>query len=226
SAGHRHHCVYRPLQWSGTGAVGDFGRARHHRAGERQGFSRRRVVVAAGPERGAGDDRARALERRARRLADSRGTQSQALCSRARYSRRADGEYNRAMSARAEQPAPTGQAALLLAEIERLQRDLAAARQKIAELEIRADIDPLLDILNRRGFERELKRALSYVKRYGTQASLMFIDLDGFKAVNDRHGHGTGDALLKALSRQLIARVRSSDIVGRLGGDEFGIVVW
>jgi diguanylate cyclase (GGDEF)-like protein len=117
-------------------------------------------------------------------------------------------------------------AASLVAEVERLRREIAVARARIGELEARADIDPLLDILNRRGFERELKRALAYVKRYGTQASLMFIDLDGFKAVNDRHGHGTGDALLKALSRQLIARVRASDIVGRLGGDEFGIVVW
>src|ERR1700751_2318186 len=106
--------------------------------------------------------------------------------------------------------------ASVLAENERLKRELAVARARIGELEARADIDPLLDILNRRGFERELKRALAYVKRYGTQASLMFIDLDGFKAVNDRHGHGTGDALLKALSRQLIARVRASDIVGRL----------
>ena len=117
-------------------------------------------------------------------------------------------------------------AASLVAEVERLRREIAVARARIGELEARADIDPLLDILNRRGFERELKRALAYVKRYGTQASLMFIDLDGFKAVNDRHGHGTGDALLKALSRQLNARVRASDIVGRLGGDEFGIVVW
>ena len=116
--------------------------------------------------------------------------------------------------------------ASLVAEVERLRREIAVARARIGELEARADIDPLLDILNRRGFERELKRALAYVKRYGTQASLMFIDLDGFKAVNDRHGHGTGDALLKALSRQLTARVRASDIVGRLGGDEFGIVVW
>src|SRR5215831_15076429 len=113
-------------------------------------------------------------------------------------------------------------AASLLAENERLKRELAVARARIGELEARADIDPLLDILNRRGFERELKRALAHVKRYGTHASLMFIDLDGFKAVNDRHGHATGDALLKALSRQLIARVRASDIVGRLGGDEFG----
>ena len=94
------------------------------------------------------------------------------------------------------------------------------------ELEARADIDPLLDILNRRGFERELKRALAYVKRYGTQAALMFIDLDGFKAVNDRHGHGAGDALLKAVARELIGHVRASDVVGRLGGDEFGVVIW
>jgi diguanylate cyclase (GGDEF)-like protein len=116
--------------------------------------------------------------------------------------------------------------ASLVAEVERLRREIAVARARIGELEARADIDPLLDILNRRGFERELKRALAHVKRYGTHASLMFIDLDGFKAVNDRHGHATGDALLKALSRQLIARVRASDIVGRLGGDEFGVVVW
>ena len=117
-------------------------------------------------------------------------------------------------------------AASLLAEIERLKREVAIARARIGELEARADIDPLLDILNRRGFERELKRAIAYVKRYGTQASLMFIDLDGFKAVNDRHGHGTGDALIKAVSCELVGHVRASDVVGRLGGDEFGVLVW
>ena len=117
-------------------------------------------------------------------------------------------------------------AASLLAEVERLRREIAVARARIGELEARADIDPLLDILNRRGFERELKRALAYVKRYGTQAVLMYVDLDGFKLVNDRHGHGTGDALLKALSQQLSAHVRASDIVGRLGGDELGVVLW
>jgi diguanylate cyclase (GGDEF)-like protein len=117
-------------------------------------------------------------------------------------------------------------AASLLAEIERLKREVAVARARIGELEARADIDPMLDILNRRGFERELKRAIAYVKRYGTQAALMFVDLDSFKAVNDRHGHGTGDALLKAVTRELVARVRASDVVGRLGGDEFGVVIW
>jgi diguanylate cyclase (GGDEF)-like protein len=117
-------------------------------------------------------------------------------------------------------------AASLLAENERLKREIAIARARIGELEARADIDPLLDILNRRGFERELKRSLAHVKRYGTQAALMFIDLDSFKAVNDRYGHGAGDALLKAVTRELVANVRASDVVGRLGGDEFGVVLW
>jgi diguanylate cyclase (GGDEF)-like protein len=117
-------------------------------------------------------------------------------------------------------------AALLLAEIDRLKREVAVARARIGELEARADIDPLLDILNRRGFERELGRAIAYVKRYGTQAAIMFIDLDNFKAVNDRHGHVTGDALLKAVTRELCAHVRASDVVGRIGGDEFGVVIW
>jgi diguanylate cyclase (GGDEF)-like protein len=117
-------------------------------------------------------------------------------------------------------------AASLLAENDRLKREIAIARARIGELEARADIDPLLDILNRRGFERELQRALAHVKRYGTRAALMFIDLDSFKAVNDRYGHGAGDALLKAVTRQLVVHVRASDVVGRLGGDEFGVVLW
>jgi len=117
-------------------------------------------------------------------------------------------------------------AASLVAEVERLKRELAIARARIGELEARADIDPLLDILNRRGFERELKRSIAYVKRYGTQAALMFIDLDSFKAVNDRYGHGTGDALLKAVTGELNRHVRASDVVGRLGGDELGVVIW
>ena len=104
-------------------------------------------------------------------------------------------------------------AALLLVEIERLKAVLNQAEWKIAELEARSDIDPLLDILNRRGFDRELARSLAYVKRYATAAALVFIDLDGFKSVNDQHGHAAGDALLKA-------------VVARLGGDEFAVLMW
>ena len=116
--------------------------------------------------------------------------------------------------------------ASLLAENERLKRELAVARARVSDLEARADVDPLLDILNRRGFERELKRALAYIKRYGTEVALMFVDLDDFKGVNDRYGHGAGDALLKAVARELVGHVRASDVVGRLGGDEFGVLIW
>ena len=117
-------------------------------------------------------------------------------------------------------------AALLLAEIERLKAELIEAEWKIAELEARADVDPLLDILNRRGFDRELARSLAYVQRYATPAALVFIDLDGFKAINDQHGHAAGDALLKAVAAELAAHVRASDTVARLGGDEFAVLMW
>jgi diguanylate cyclase (GGDEF)-like protein len=103
---------------------------------------------------------------------------------------------------------------------------LLEAKWQIAELEARADVDPLTDVLNRRGFDRELARALSYVKRYGGRAALVLIDLDGFKAVNDSHGHAAGDALLKAVAARLVASVRASDIVARLGGDEFAALLW
>ena len=124
------------------------------------------------------------------------------------------------------EPPAVGPAALLLAEVERLQADLGKAQRTIAELEARADVDPLLDILNRRGFERELKRSLAYLQRYQGEAVLLFIDLDGFKAVNDQHGHAAGDALLKAVARELVGHVRASDVVARLGGDEFGVLLW
>jgi diguanylate cyclase (GGDEF)-like protein len=111
-------------------------------------------------------------------------------------------------------------------EVERLKSELRFARAKITELEARLDIDPLLDILNRRGFERELKRSLAYVKRYGTDAVLVYIDLDGFKGVNDRVGHSAGDELLKAVGTALAGRIRASDVVARLGGDEFAVLLW
>jgi diguanylate cyclase (GGDEF)-like protein len=114
----------------------------------------------------------------------------------------------------------------LQAEVARLRDALARAERRIAELEAHADIDPLLGILNRRGFERELARSLAYVKRYGTPAALIYIDLDGFKAVNDRYGHAAGDRLLKAVAAGLVRHLRASDVVGRLGGDELGIVLW
>ena len=111
-------------------------------------------------------------------------------------------------------------------EIARLEAELGTARARIAELETRIDVDPLTETLNRRGFERELVRALAYVERYGVTAALAYLDLDTFKPVNDRHGHAAGDAVLKIVATALVANVRASDVVARIGGDEFVILLW
>jgi diguanylate cyclase (GGDEF)-like protein len=110
--------------------------------------------------------------------------------------------------------------------LEELEAELLAARVKVAELESKIESDPLLDIPNRRGFERELKRALVYVQRYQSSNAAVFIDLDNFKAINDRSGHLAGDAVLKAVSAAIVAELRASDIVARFGGDEFAILLW
>jgi diguanylate cyclase (GGDEF)-like protein len=114
----------------------------------------------------------------------------------------------------------------LVAEVDALAAELEASRARINELETRIDIDPLTEIRNRRGFFRELERSLAYVKRYGTSAALIYIDLDGFKPVNDRHGHAAGDAVLKAIAAAFVQHTRTSDVVARMGGDEFAVLLW
>ncbi len=116
--------------------------------------------------------------------------------------------------------------ARLAAEVARLEAELAVLRARVAELETHAERDPLTGVFNRRGFERELARARSYVERYGGNAALIYLDLDDFKPVNDRHGHAAGDAVLIAVAAALVAAVRASDAVARLGGDEFGLLLW
>jgi len=114
----------------------------------------------------------------------------------------------------------------LAAEVARLEAEVSALRARVAELETHAERDPLTGVLNRRGFERELARAHSYFERYGGNAALIYLDLDGFKPVNDRYGHAAGDAVLVAVAGVLVAAVRASDAVARLGGDEFALLLW
>jgi diguanylate cyclase (GGDEF)-like protein len=123
-------------------------------------------------------------------------------------------------------PRPLTAAARLSVEVERLAAELAASRARISDLESRIDVDPLTETLNRRGFERELTRSLAYVKRYAASATLIYLDLDEFKPVNDRHGHAAGDAMLKAIAAALVREVRASDVVARIGGDEFAVLLW
>ena len=103
--------------------------------------------------------------------------------------------------------------------------DLAWARARIAELEALADRDPLTGLLNRRGFSRELRRAAALVSRHETPIAVLYLDLDGFKTLNDALGHDFGDAALVHVARTLEANLREADVVGRLGGDEFGVVL-
>ncbi len=114
----------------------------------------------------------------------------------------------------------------LVAEVERLERALADAKTRMAELEACADIDLLTGIRNRRGFGRELERSLAYAKRYGVKAALVYLDLDGLKPINDRFGHAAGDAVLRAVAQVLKQDTRASDVVARLGGDEFAVLLW
>jgi diguanylate cyclase (GGDEF)-like protein len=111
------------------------------------------------------------------------------------------------------------------AEADALRAELARVQRRLAEVELLADRDALTPILNRRAFTRELTRTLTFCERYDAQASLVFMDMDGFKAVNDGFGHAAGDAALQAVAITLSEHVRESDVVGRLGGDEFGVIL-
>jgi diguanylate cyclase (GGDEF)-like protein len=114
---------------------------------------------------------------------------------------------------------------LLMAEVDRLRQELDELKKRAETAELVADQDDLLPVLNRRAFVREMSRIMSFGERYDLAASLIYIDLDGFKAVNDTHGHAAGDAALLHVADLLTANVRGSDVVGRLGGDEFGVIL-
>src|SRR3984893_4175746 len=112
------------------------------------------------------------------------------------------------------------------AEVRRLRTELAQALARIEQLQASADTDFLLEIPNRRGFERELNRAIAYIKRYRASGALVVLDVDRLKPINDAFGHAAGDEVLKAVVTTLLAQVRASDVVGRLGGDEFALLLW
>jgi diguanylate cyclase (GGDEF)-like protein len=122
---------------------------------------------------------------------------------------------------------PEVQAALagLSGEVGRLQAELAQAQARLAEAERLADRDPLTGLLNRRGFGRELRRAAAFSARHGVPAAVVYLDMNGFKAVNDTLGHDAGDAALAHVARLLEGNIRETDAAGRLGGDEFAVVL-
>ena len=113
----------------------------------------------------------------------------------------------------------------LMTEIDDLRNEVSVLKLRLNEAQFQADQDVLTPVLNRRAFLREMKRVAAFAQRYGSPASVVFFDLDGFKSVNDRFGHAAGDAALQAVARRLLANVRESDVVGRMGGDEFAVLL-
>jgi diguanylate cyclase (GGDEF)-like protein len=122
---------------------------------------------------------------------------------------------------------PNVQRALLglMGEVDQLRKDTERLRKRVRELESLADHDVLLPVLNRRAFVREVSRALALAERHEAPSAIVYFDLNGFKHINDTYGHAAGDAALHHVAAILTANLRETDSVGRLGGDEFGIVL-
>lgn len=113
----------------------------------------------------------------------------------------------------------------LMSEVEQLRVEAERMRQRIREAEKLADHDVMLPVLNRRAFMVELSRVIAFGRRYDEPAGLAYLDIDNFKQINDTFGHAAGDAALRHLVNTLKANVRETDVVGRLGGDEFGVIL-
>jgi diguanylate cyclase (GGDEF)-like protein len=113
----------------------------------------------------------------------------------------------------------------LVEEIARLRGQVAQLQERVEQLDHLAHQDSLIDLPNRRGFLRELERLIARVSRYGDTAAMLFVDVDGLKAINDSFGHRAGDEALIQVADLLASGVRKSDVCARIGGDEFGILL-
>ncbi|SMH58779.1 GGDEF domain-containing protein [Azospirillum agricola] len=103
---------------------------------------------------------------------------------------------------------------------------ISQLQERIAFLESQAMTDELTGLLNRRGFYSHFRRELASARRSDAAGGvLVMIDLDGFKAINDTHGHVAGDSYLRQVARMIAASVRQEDVVARLGGDEFAVLL-
>jgi diguanylate cyclase (GGDEF)-like protein len=113
----------------------------------------------------------------------------------------------------------------LAGEVDRLHREIARLEERVTLLDRLAHQDTLIELPNRRGFMRQLDRLIDRVTRYGDQAAMLYVDIDGLKMINDSFGHLAGDEALLQVAKLLTDGVRRSDCVARLGGDEFGVLL-
>ncbi len=113
----------------------------------------------------------------------------------------------------------------LQAELTRLRRENRALTIALQEMERIAERDMLTPLHNRRYFLSALHQRLARATRYGDQMALIYIDVDGLKHINDTFGHGAGDFALIEFAQRLASSVRESDVIARIGGDEFGLIL-
>jgi diguanylate cyclase (GGDEF)-like protein/PAS domain S-box-containing protein len=116
---------------------------------------------------------------------------------------------------------PDGTPAYLIVQVQ----DISERKHFEGQLQYLADHDALTGLFNRRRFEEELERELATAQRFETGGAVLVLDLDHFKLVNDTLGHSAGDGLISTVSEILRKRLRSSDVLGRMGGDEFAVVL-
>lgn len=113
----------------------------------------------------------------------------------------------------------------LLGEVSRLRGEVARLEARVEELDRLANMDSLVPVANRRGLITQLNMMIARFDRHGTPAALLFVDVDGLKALNDAFGHAAGDAALIHLTEMMVVSVRQTDMVARIGGDEFAILL-
>lgn len=113
----------------------------------------------------------------------------------------------------------------LRAEVTRLRGEVARLERRVSELDALAFADPLVPLPNRRGLVRSLEKAIARLARYGEECALLFVDVNGLKEINDRHGHGAGDHALLHVAEAMLKGTRRGDTVARVGGDEFCILL-
>jgi diguanylate cyclase (GGDEF)-like protein/PAS domain S-box-containing protein len=104
-------------------------------------------------------------------------------------------------------------------------REVSELRRAERELEHRASHDPLTGLPNRHRLQRELQQAIEHATQTGSGLAVLYLDLDGFKAANDRGGHHAGDRILREVAQRLMHGLRQSDLVARVGGDEFVVLL-
>jgi diguanylate cyclase len=114
----------------------------------------------------------------------------------------------------------------LRAALAQTQAELSNAQAHEKTARHQAAHDGLTSLPNRDGFKARLAEVLTHATARGHAFALLYLDLDGFKAINDNHGHATGDHLLRIVAARLAGAVRSEDTVSRIGGDEFACLLW